>query len=265
MTTHYELSDVEVDTLGLVSHGANKEEFFLLKSDSGSTEESVLTESVWRRIAATIRKAFSFEAEPATDPVNEEVAKDEPATEPTEPIISEPAADLTKSPAEQPPALETEPAAEVVTTKRSNAMSDEISPAVPTESFVSKADHDAVVQEVALLKSELAKAQEEKERAVYLTKAQTYTSLPVSPSELADHLYWLAKTDADRYTWFESVIKALDNTMHDASIFVEKGTSAPVENDAISAALKSADPRAALLSLDRNTANAYLQAVRKVN
>jgi len=98
-----------------------------------------------------------------------------------------------------------------------------------------------------------------------LAKAQTYTAFPVPASELADHLYWLSKTDAARFTWFESVIKAVDNTLHDANLFVEKGTNAPVENDAISAALKSADPRAALLALDRNQAQAYLQAMRKVN
>jgi hypothetical protein len=140
-------------------------------------------------------------------------------------------------------------------------MSDE-SNAEPTE-FVSKSEHEIVVQEVAVLKAALAQAQEDKERAVYLTKAQSYTALPVPQSELADYMYWLAKTDPTRYAWFESVIKAVDNTLHDANLFAEQGTNAPIENNAITAALKSADPRAALLSLDRNQANAYLQAMRK--
>lgn len=129
--------------------------------------------------------------------------------------------------------------------------------------YVSKAELDAMVQELTVVKAELAQAKEDKERAIFLAKAQDYASIPVSPRELADHMYWLAKTDVGRYEWFDAVIKALDNTMRDNGLFLEKGHNVPVENDALSAALKSNDPKAALLSLDRKTAESYLRTVRK--
>lgn len=271
----YELSDVEVDTLGLVTRGANKEEFFMLKSaeadaltgkadntDIDSAEPTdVVSESVWRRIAEVIRKAFTMEmVDNEATPVE---LTDTTETTPTEPV-AEAVAEKSEPPApEADPVVNDVEKTEPVMDSESNESTLKESVAMDENTFVSKAEHESVVQEVAVLKAALAQAQEEKERAVYLTKAQSYTSLPVSPSELADHLFWLSKTDSARYDWFESVIKALDNTMHDANLFVEKGTSTPIENDAITAALKSADPRAALLAMDRSSANAYLQAVRK--
>jgi len=303
MTEHYELSEVDVDTLGLVSQGANREEFFLMKSEDIQDEPEVLSESVWRKIAETIRKAFATESIKADtedkdkedEGDKEEAVKDAaestpaestvPATESvplelaaTEPVDEEPTIDAEKVATESTetaveptaPTATPEPAAttatpELIDTSKESSSMENTDNAMPTaEEYVSKADHEAVVQEVAVLKAELAKAQEEKERAIYKTAARSYTALPVSPDELADHMYWLAKTDKERYDWFESIIKAVDNTMHDANLFTEQGSSAPVENDAVSAALKSEDPRAALLSLDKSSANAYLHAMRKV-
>jgi len=51
--------------------------------------------------------------------------------------------------------------------------------------------------------------------------------------------------------------------MRDTGLFLEKGNSAPIENDALSAALKSEDPKAALLALDRKSAESYLRSMRK--
>ena len=281
MSEHFELSDVEVDTLGLVSRGANREDFFLLKS-ADKDEKELVGDNLWRRFIGIIRKAVDSEdaalanPEAAPEPtIEEEKVATAETTAVDNTIDPVKGSDTTESATDSdhtesieasdvtgPTAVEPENKKEQHPMEDTN-LSESTLPATPQGEYVSKADHDALVQELEVVKSALAKAQEDKERAVFLAKAQDYVNLPVSPSELADHMYWLSKTDATRYEWFTAVIKALDNSMRDTGLFLEKGNSAPIENDALSAALKSEDPKAALLALDRKSAESYLRSMRK--
>jgi len=294
MEEHFELSDVEVDTLGLVSRGANREDFFLLKS-ADKDEKELLGDNLWRKFIGIIRKAVDSEdaalanPEAVPEPTVEEekvaTAETTAVDNTTDPVKgsdttesatdSDPTESIEVSDATGPTAVEPEIQKELLARQareenkkeqhpmEDTNLSESTLPVTPQGEYVSKADHDALVQELEVVKSALAKAQEDKERAVFLAKAQDYVNLPVSPSELADHMYWLSKADSARYEWFTAVIKALDNSMRDTGLFLEKGNSAPIENDALSAALKSEDPKAALLALDRKSAESYLRSMRK--
>ncbi len=266
----YELSDVEVDTLGLVTRGANREEFFLLKAEDAvpvTPEVETATQNIWQRLLATIKKALtepSFNDMPvATEPVAEVTA--EIVTKDTTNIVTTIPGDVQVVYNQETPIesnvdkQETTPVTNIPTVSQPETRE------VPmTEEFntVAKADFDAITVRLEKAEAELVKANEEKERGAWLQKAQTYSYMPVSSSELAEQLHWLAKAATTRAEWWMTVLKACDNMIHDSGLFVEKGTTIEAE-DAVSKVLKSADPRTAALNLPRAEAEAYLRTVRQ--
>ena len=106
----------------------------------------------------------------------------------------------------------------------------------------------------------LAEAHEEKERQVFISKAQARMSdLPCNSTELADQLYFISKADPKRAEWWEANLVAWSNILNDASLFVEKGTSAPSEvSEPVAKAAASADPKAALLAVKSADAWRYV-------
>jgi len=113
---------------------------------------------------------------------------------------------------------------------------------------------------------ELLKERELRERETYFAKARSYGAIPAPVSELADQLYWLSKQDAVRYAWWTDLLQAVDNQVSDAGLYTEKGTT--TVSSAVDTALKSADPKAALLALSAAEQTAYIrkmhQAAREV-
>src|SRR3990172_7872737 len=66
-TQVYELSDVDVLSVGLVTNGANREEFFLVKSADGTETPPADTPApkpnLWERIKAFVNRAVEAEVE----------------------------------------------------------------------------------------------------------------------------------------------------------------------------------------------------------
>jgi len=285
----YELTNVAVDTLGLVTQGANRETFFLLKADETAPTEATLAEApnLWQRFLRFMSKAM--DAELATLP--EEAVTSTPETpagdvtevgniskveaveeivEPVEPAIEVPVAEVAKEEPISEPISETnvvpvsatpEATAPVVveTTKSGEAHA--------MEDTVEKSELAQRLTELekanANLLAEIAKAQDERDRAAMLTKAQAYAALPVAPVELADRLHALAKWDAGQLTFWTDLLKSVDALVQD--VYAERGSTVYHEQaqpDVVQTVIKSDDPRAALLSMSRKDAENYLRDVR---
>ncbi len=274
----FELSDIDVTTLGLVRDGANREEFFLVKSADGTseiTEEPAISKSLWQRVVGLFKTAIEAEVATlkledvrvegtpemvtsmglsdishTTELVSDVTVESVPATE----VV----ADENKSITEIPASAELMQAITLEVT----SMSDEAQIDMTKLADLEKANVDLLARLTAA-EQEIAKEKEGRERDTFLAKARTLTALPISPDELADHMYWLSKTDAKRAEWFEAILKAVDNMVTDAGLFVEKGTSKGTAGDAIEQASKSADPRTALLAINPVAAEAYLKQARQ--
>jgi len=273
----FELSDVEVETLGLVNRGANREEFFLMKNAEDQNIESELaisdaiTKTVWQRIMGLFQKAAQDvvpnamldtedETEEETEDMEKDTAKESTLTSKTaladpEPVAPEAVIVATaKEDIVTPETVITEP---VITVVKEDHMEEN----VMAENEISKADYEAIAKRLELAETELAKARDEKEQQVWLTKAAGFTYLPIAQAELAGKLYTIAKLDAGLAEWVAEVFKAVDNMVADSGMFVEKGHNIP-EVDAVTKAMQAADPKAALLGLPKQEAEAYLAAVR---
>jgi len=296
----FELTDVEVDTLGLVKRGANRESFFLLKADSADTADvsPAIAASLWQRITQVIAKAFHNEAtiaaaattdktasteapevaevEVEADAVESEEVEDEtPAQTPAQTPVA--AAEL-ETPVAETPVAETVETAKTETTiesapsptdvcveiahnaQKEFAMSDvDVEKAAAMRlTELEKANQDLLLR-VEKAEQEAAHEREQRERATFLAKAQSYAGLPCSPGELADHLYWLAKTDAAREAWLAEVLQTVSNLLSDAALFAELGTSAvPDDAGELSKAAKAEDPAAALLAVSKEAQLRYL-------
>ena len=110
---------------------------------------------------------------------------------------------------------------------------------------------------------ELLKERELRERETYFAKARSYGAIPAPVSELADQLYWLSKTDATRYAWWADLLQAVDNQVSDAGIYTEKGTTSM--SDAVDTAMKSADPKEALLKMSAAEQTDYIRKMHKAS
>lgn len=123
---------------------------------------------------------------------------------------------------------------------------------------------------VRLEKAETEARQERelRERQVYIAKADSFGYLPCKSTELGDFLYWLNKSDAARATYLDGVLRAVNNQLEDAGLFVEKGTSQGSAGelsilekaDALVKQGKAADFKEALLKMDPKEQLAYIQA-----
>jgi hypothetical protein len=263
-----EITDAEIDTLGLVSKGANGEEVLLLKAAEDAELEEIskcfeeqITKNVWQRLVdlfkSTKKEPEVVEPEvvnPVVEPIAE-VIKSEPIVElVAEPVVAE--STITKEVSRV-----TEPA---IHTNLGDApmpeQNVEFEKATAEIADLKKSQTDLLAR-LEKAETEATQAREERERLTYFSKAQGFVAVPVPTAEIADHMYWLAKTDAKRAQWFEDLLKATDNLIADSEVFVEKGTSR-VAPDAIEKAMASADPKAELLKIGRADAEAYLKSVR---
>ena len=140
----FELSDIEVETLGLVNQGANREEFFLMKNADGQdvlepTEATItdaITKTIWQKFTGLFQKAaqdvMSEDMTDNEDKEEEDMSEDtmpaqksvetEPAT--VAPIVVVDVVETAKVDIEAPPVDETETVATV--TKEDIQMEDTV-------------------------------------------------------------------------------------------------------------------------------------------
>jgi len=283
-----ELKDVVVDTLGLVTHGANREEFFLLKSaedTDGETQETnqaqaSVAKSIWQSLARIFKREIEKELASleVVESVNAESITDELVIEQLEKVIEPETIELEAIEPELKPEL---PVAEL-TKMEEHKMEDEKQVTSEVVIDVEKSNLAAQLTELAKantdLQARVEKAEQEaaqqrdaREYQVWLTKARSMYTLPASPNDLAEQLHWLAKTDAKRAEWWETHLSALTNQLRDSELFVEKGTSRAAQDglQLVEKAQKLLDAgnakslRDALLSLSRGEQEAYLAEQRR--
>ena len=285
-----ELKDVAVDTLGLVTHGANRERFFLLKSAKEIEEANQMLETDQSQVKASVAKniwrnlTLLFKRE-----IEEELA-DLPVLIENEHVVELPVVEKTAPEAEVTeevevaeevesfgPTVESAMGAVIETLiKERTDMEDEKQVVVEKSALevkfeaLEKANTDLQVR-VEKAEQEAAQERDAKEYQVWLTKARDMYALPASPDTLAEQLHWLAKADATRAQWWEGHLVALTNQLRDSELFIEKGTSRAAQDGVllIEKAQKlvdsgqMADLRTAILSLSRAEQEAYLNERRR--
>jgi hypothetical protein len=291
----YELSDVEVLTLGLVNQGANKAEFFLMKADNGADEkpakeadavnDQVVTDqseldvavekastSIWRKLLSLFKSNVEqelIEAEPPTYPITETV------TQHTE----QPLPDIEKISAEPETTTVATPAPHIPVTEETMTEQTTVQPVAVSDLLVEKMatlekDRDDLRTRLEKAEREAAQERDARERLTYLEKAQSFAIVPVKPDELAEQLHWLAKTEPKREQFWEGILKAMDTIAKD-NAFIEVGTSkSPAEMSVLEKAQsmvengKAKSLKEALLAIPKNEQEAYVksrrQAVREV-
>ena len=282
----FALADIEVDTLGLVSRGANREEFFLMKNATEGTPAAetndaavaaTVTQTIWQRLINLFQKAAlhvesedddaatatglvaTTDAAAATSDSESESEDDDEAEAEAEAVMTK--TDVVAEPASAPEIIKEEARVDPETIEIAEPIVTIKTEDVMAEENISKAEYETIAKRLEVAEVELAKARAEKEQQVWLTKAAGFGYLPVAQTELAAHLYNLAKLDEAEAQWVVDVLKAVDNMVTDSGMFVEKGHNLP-EVDAVTKAMQAADPKAALLGLPKAQAEAYLSAVR---
>ncbi len=229
----FELSDIHVDTVGLVSAGAIGEDFFLTKKkgvDKMPDEldvEVVDTEapSFWDKMKKLLGERPAQEivvTEPVTETKTEvksvsEIKKDEKVVEPEKAVA---------------PVTPVAPAAPVV------APQVDFNEAV---SEVEKALTDKYGAEIAALRERLEKSETEanriKEEAAerdMIQKARNFPALPVRYDELGKKLHGFSKVmKAEDFEWLMATFAAVDKQLGAAGILNELGTSRSPEELAI--------------------------------
>jgi len=278
----FELADVQVSTLGLVTEGANKEEFFLLKSASQGEGAEPASDAL-----PPAEHLSDDHVEAVTKGVIAKLVDLITGKKDSGVEVAEPASTIEKETTESiPPNHEVEP--EVETLEASAVESEESSVSIQTDKgVVSMSDENAAVMDTrvadlekalkdqATRESELvarlekaekdaAQERELRERQVYIAKAVSIGNFPVPSEELGEQLYWLAKQDPPREQFWTDLLKAVQTIMDDAALYVEKGNALP-EADPIQAAVEKAggDLKSALANISPQQAEQYIRSMRR--
>ena len=226
----FELSDIYVDTVGLVTHGAIGEDFFLRKSggDNMPDEELEVIElespSFWDRLTKVVTDVIKQNHTEEVKTVEKE--------EKVEAVVEEPKKDVEKS----------EPVSEIKT-EGGNMTETVEKTQTPAPDFTAVLDEikKSYNDQLADLRQRLEKAETEanvvKEQTAerdIIQKARQYAALPVRYDDLGKKLYAFSKVvDKESMDWLWSVLEAVDKQLGAAGILNELGTSRSPEELAL--------------------------------
>lgn len=273
-----ELTDVQVDTLGLVTQGANREEFFLLKSADKAMEPE---QNLWTRFMKLFQKTVNAEMAELEKQTEAEAPEPPKVVEPKV-VLPETSGSMTVPPGEDSTETSSTPLETVSVNSVFSSTPVEITESVETPtSHLEATTMDDTVEKTAQLNTQLEsrlaelekanatlvaeveKAREERDRETYIAKANSFAAIPVAPSELGEQLHALAKWDAKRLTFWTDLLKSVDALASDAELYIEKGTAYTAEQpDALTVIAKAEDPKAEILKLSSKDAAAYIKSVR---
>ena len=218
------LTEMEIETVGLVQSGAVGVDFLLLKNrEGGSTMGDVTqptTETLLEGVLEKLKGVF--------------VSKEEIGQ-----VIQTGTADTATKVADLQKAYE----ASLEEIKKANEELKKSNEGMQAK--LEKAEADAKLEK------------EEREKREYIEKAAEFRALPVQYNELGAELHSMAKAmPKEEYEWVFALLKAVDNQLGAAGIFNEMGTtSTPEELEAVDkinkAVAEGKDPKEALLSLSK--------------
>ena len=252
----HKLVDVEVDTVGLVTDGANQETFFLLKSELESegqleqvkeVNDMPNEQDVKKTDVEEVVETVETEAVETSETTVDEASQDSLSKEDVG--LLRRIANLFKSEPEE--VADDTPADDNLESKVAE---------------LQKAQDD-LKAELAKAKEDAEKEREERVNQVYIEKANSYKSLPIKADEFATHFRVIAKTAPESVEWFEALLRAVDNQLQESDIFKETGNSEIKEEpdgifekaQALVNDEKAKDLKEALLSISADEAEAHVQ------
>lgn len=246
----FELSELDILSVGLVEAGAIGADFFAIKSEKGDStmaDKDKKQEETQETLIEKLKGMFATKE----DMTNIQAELEKAAETPDE-----------KTSTETP--LET-PTEDSAILKRL----DEMEKARESEiALLQKANED--------MKTELEKAKEiasnekeAREKREYLEKAYTLKAFPVSYAELGDFLHKVSKSMPDEYNWLFELLKTADTQLGAAGIFNEMGTTKTPEELEIEQKVEKAvsegkSPKEAVLSLSKAEQQQMLDESRGV-
>ena len=243
-----ELSNIKVDTVGLVQRGAVKEDFFLIKEDTTPNADP----GFWDKLRTVVKELLAPLA--SVKEVPQEVKEVSDKTEVVETKKEEvkvevPAAPEVKIESEKVETVKQETPDVAALIERVNTMQKALE-----EMQVKLTDATGKVQ----------KAEDTVLERTYLEKAEQFAAIPVKKDELARHLAVLAKTDKTTADFFEAVLGTMTNIAKDAGLYGEIGTTrTPEEVELTKVAKGSKDPATAILEQPVEVQEKYLQSMYK--
>lgn len=259
-----ELSEIEVDTLGLVEAGANRLSFFLMKSEEATMPEQ------------DNNTASDSDAPPADETQTKEVSESvvKSLIEKFLPSLFQEQVEKEKTSAKQDGEEDEEDDGDSATPKETTQKAGAEQQAIRAIVDARVAEIQKAAQaEAAQMKTELAKARaeldaerERRERQEWVEKARSVVGLSLDADDLAKRLHALEKSDGDAAEWLLKLLQATGEQMRDANLFREVGTAeiAKTQADLVEKAQEmvtgghAGDVKEALLKLDPADAHRYL-------
>lgn len=274
----YELSEMMVDTVGIVGKGANNQMFFLLKSEDTPMEEltepgPATDETFWAKVRGIAQEVVKAAMPKMTRRHTAEMPDDMEEEMDDEPV---------DEPADENAELDRVPDGKKGKRIMSKEQGDDVSKAVTDQlEAIQKANEARIeaiekqyqaklaemTQQVETSKQEIAKAVEQRERMEWLEKARGFVTLPVSPTEVAERLHAIAKSAPEQIEWLEGLLRAADHELTQAGLFAEIGTTrvpdeATPEGKVEKSVKGGKNPVDALLSLSIQEQEALLKEMR---
>jgi len=234
----FQLSDVDVLSVGLVQAGAVGEDFFLTKSDGGDNMADELEvidtndEKFWNKVGKFIDEKLGKREEADTEEV---VEKETPVAESVETEAELSVTDkgdenmaevVEKQDVEQE--AETEITAEVpeVTEHTETNLAAQLADIQKSLEAKYEDKIKGLEDKVVTLEKKNADTEEAVERKELVQKARDFMALPGKYPELGERFYTLKKSvEQEDFDWWMALLKAADEQLAMAGIFNERGTT----------------------------------------
>ncbi len=238
----YQLSEVDVLSVGLVQHGAIDEDWFLTKSDGGDIvadekkDVEVIdtdNEKFWDKVKKVAGEVFASKAvaEEKEAPVAE---SEEPKAELSVEKEDKGDADMTKDVEKKDAELKTEVKVEASEETQPD-FTEQFAEMQKTVQEMADAKHEATIKslqdKVITLEKKNADTEESTERAELVERARDFRALPGKYPEMGKRFYTLKKSlEKDDFEWWIALLKATDEQLFVAGIFNERGTTLTPDN-----------------------------------
>lgn len=277
----FQLSDVDVLSVGLVQAGAIGEDFFLTKADGGDIvadevekEIEVIDtndESFWNKVGKFIDDRIGKREEAVT--VEKEIPVAESAVEPEVELSVKDKGDesMTDEVVKQDVELEAEVKVEVPEVKHTEtdlaAQLADIQKSLETK-YEDKIK--GLEDKVVTLEKKNADTEEAAEMKEFVQKARDFRALPGKYPEMGEKFYNLSKSsEKEDFDWLMALLKAADEQLFVAGIFNERGTTlTPANIEVEEKLLKQAEDEEipldeAMLKLSREDQESMLKVSRQ--
>lgn len=205
-----QLSDLVIKTVGLVSFGANRERFFLLKSEEGNMPNTDEKDIGQNADVDTVEEKTNLKDEVHKVLIDIGILKSEDDVVETE----------TEETDVEDVETEEEDLGEEQDTSPDDERIDEL-----------MKSNKALLERLEKAEKALQVEKDVREHQDFIEKARILKSVPVKTDELATKFQALYKADEKLGDYFFDLVKALDGQLSEAGIFSEMGTNTSDDDD----------------------------------